>query len=119
MGAAVGTIGRVLVHHALAILAADLRDLLLRHLYLWRHAVSRHRLTVARIHGRAICGIRIVSRIVTRWTIALGHRISGWHVTRHSLRLRHASRGSKCDLCLACEVRPAFDLDNSFQAVLH
>jgi hypothetical protein len=101
---AVGTIGRVLVHEALAILAADLRDLLLllRHLSLWRHAVSWHWLTVAWIHRLTICGIGIVSLIVARRTISLLDRIASGHVSGHLLR--HTSCWDERDLRAAREV---------------
>jgi hypothetical protein len=36
MGPAVGTIARILIHEALAILAPNVCDLLRRHLALWR-----------------------------------------------------------------------------------
>ena len=121
MGPAVGTIGRVLIHETLAILAADLRDLLLRHLTLRRHPVSRHGLTVSWTHRDPVSGVGIVSRIISRIisgrAITLLHRISWGHVALHWLR--HATGWDKCHLCLAGEIRAAFDLDNTLDAVLH
>src|SRR5947209_11329732 len=117
MGPAVGTIGRVLVHQALAILAPNLCDLLLRHLTLLRHSVSRHGLTVSWTHRDPVGWVGIVSRIISGWAIALRYRITGWHVALHWLW--HATWWDKCDLCLASEIRAAFDLDNSLDAVLH
>ncbi len=117
MGPAVRAIGRVLVHEALAIFAADLCDLLLRHLTLWRHPVSWHGLTVAWTRRDSVGWVRIVSRIIPRWAVTLRYRISWGHVALHWLR--HATRWDKCDLCLAGEIRAAFDLDNTLDAVLH
>jgi len=114
MSPTVGTIGRVLVHETLAILAADLRDLLLRHLALRRHPISWHRLTISRT---AVGWVGIVSRIIPRWAVTLRYRISWGHVALHWLW--HATWWDKCDLCLASEIRAAFDLDNSLDAVLH
>ena len=117
MSPAVGTIGRVLVHEALAIFAADLYDLLLRRLTLWRHSVSWHGLTVARIHWLTVSRIGIVSRIVSGRAITLLHGISTGHVALHWLG--HATWRDKCNLCLASEIWAAFDLDNGLNAVLH
>ena len=117
MGPAVGTIGRVLVHEALAIFAADLCDLLLRRLTLWRHSVSRHGLTVSWTHRDPVSWVGIVSRIIPGWAVTLRHRISGGHVALHWLW--HATWWDKCNLCLAGEIWAAFDLDNSLDAVLH
>src|SRR5690348_10852335 len=102
MSSAVGAIGRVLVHQTLTVLATDLCDLLLKHLSLWRHAVSWHGLTVAWIHGLAICGIRIVSLVVARRTISLLDRIASGHVSGHLLR--HTSCWDERDLRAAREV---------------
>src|SRR5260370_40384878 len=77
---AIGAIGRILVHETLAILATDLRDLLLRHLTLRRHPISWHWLSVAWARRGAVGWVGIVSRVVSRWAIALLHRISAWHV---------------------------------------
>src|SRR6266568_1675809 len=100
MGPAVRAIGRVLVHEALAIFAADLCDLLLRHLTLWRHPVSWHRLTVARIHWLTVSRIGIVSRIVSRIVsgraITLLHGIYNGHVALHWLW--HDAWREKCNL---------------------
>src|SRR5229473_3113270 len=104
MSPAIGAIGRILVHETLAILATDLRDLLLRHLTLWRHPVSRHGLTISRT---PVGWVGIVSRIVSGRAITLWHRITWGHVALH--RLWHATRWSKCNLCLARQIRPAFD----------
>jgi hypothetical protein len=117
MGPAVGTIGRVLVHETLAILAADLRDLLLRHLTLWRHPVSWHGLTVAWTCRDSVSWVGIVSRIVPGRTITLLYGIPTLHVALHWLW--HATWWDKCNLCLAGEIRAAFDLDNSLDAVLN
>jgi hypothetical protein len=114
MSPAVGTIGRVLGHETLAILAADLRDLLLRHLTLRRHSVSWHRLTISRT---AVGRVGIVSRIIPGWAITLRYRISWGHVALHWLW--HTAWWDKCNLCLAGEIRAAFDLDDSLDAVLH
>src|SRR6266550_702130 len=114
MSPTVGTIGRVLVHETLAILAADLSDLLLRHLALRRHPISWHRLTISRT---AVGWVGIVSRIIPRWAVTLRYRISWGRVALHWLW--HATWWDKCDLCLASEIRAAFDLDNSLDAVLH
>src|SRR6266581_640899 len=102
MGPAVGTIARILVHEALAILATDLCDLLLRHLTLWRHPV---------------CWVGIVSRVISGWAITLRYRITGRHVALHWLG--HTTWWDKRNLCLAGEIRAALDLDNSLDAVLH
>src|SRR3989454_5733205 len=117
MGPAVGTIGRVLIHEALAILAADLRDLLLRHLTLRRHPVSRHGVTVSWTHRDPVSWVGIVSRIISGRAITLLHRISWGHVALHWLW--HATGWDKCNLCRAGEIWAAFDLDNSLDAVLH
>jgi len=119
MSPTIGAIGRILVHETLAILATDLRDLLLllRHLALLRNAVSWHWLTVAWIHRLTICGIGIVSLIVARRTISLLDRIASGHVSGHLLG--HAAGWSKCNLCLARQIRPAFDLDNGFETVFY
>src|SRR5437870_3069003 len=117
MGPAVGTIGRVLVHEALAIFAADLCDLLLRHLTLWRHPVSRHGLTVTWTRRDSVGWVRIVSRIIPRWAVTLRYRISWGHVALHWLW--HAAWRDKCNLCLAGEIRATFDLDDSLDTVLH
>src|SRR5439155_21783357 len=114
---AVGTIGRILIHEALAILATDLCDLLLRHLTLRRHSVSRHGLTVSWTHRDPISWVGIVSRIIPGWAVTLRHRISWGHVALHWLW--HATWWDKCNLCLAGEIWAAFDLDNSLDAVLH
>src|SRR5712692_7547813 len=117
MSPAIGAIGRILVHKTLAILATDLRDLLLRHLTLGRHPVSWHWLSVAWAHRGAVGWVGIVSRVVSGRPIALLHRISAWHVAWHWLG--HAARWSKCNLCLARQIRPAFDLDNGFETVFY
>src|SRR3989442_4772706 len=114
---AVRAIGRVLVHQALAILAPDLGDLLLRHLTLWRHPVAWHGLTVSWTHRDPVSWVGIVSRIIPGWAATLRHRISGGHVALHWLW--HATWWDKCNLCLAGEIWAAFDLDNSLDAVLH
>src|SRR5438552_8795310 len=114
---AVGTIGRILIHEALAILATDLCDLLPRHLTLPRHPVSRHGLTVSWTHRDPVSWVGIVSRTIPGCAAILRHRISWGHVALHWLR--HATRWDKCNLCLAGEIRAAFDLDNSLDAVLH
>jgi hypothetical protein len=114
MSPAIGAIGRVLVHEALAVLATDLRDLLLRHLTLWRHPVSRHGLTISRT---PVGWVGIVSRIVSGRAITLWYRIAWRHVALHGLW--HATRWSKCNLCLARQIRPAFDLDNGFETVFY
>src|SRR5437016_11694760 len=114
---AVWTIGRILIHEALAILATDLCDLLLRHLTLWRHSVSRHGLTVSWTHRDPVSWVGIVSRIIPGWAVTLRHRISWGHVALHWLW--HATWWDKCNLCLAGEIWAAFDLDNSLDAVLH
>jgi len=113
---AVGTIGRVLVHETLAILASDLRDLLLRHLTLGRHSVSRHWLTVARIHRLTVSRIGIVSLVVSGRSIALLHRISSWHVAWHLLR--HTSCGDERYLSATCEVGATFALQHSLETIL-
>src|SRR2546422_1254965 len=117
MGPAVGTIARILVHEALAILAADLCDLLLRHLTLWRHPVSWHRLTVSWTRRDPVSWVGIVSRVISGWAITLRYRITGRHVALHWLG--HTTWWDKRDLCLAGEIRAAFDLDNSLDAVLN
>src|SRR5881409_500508 len=73
MSPAIGAVSRILVHETLAILATDLRDLLLGHLTLWRHPVSRHGLTISRT---PVGWVGIVSRIVSGRTITLWHRIT-------------------------------------------
>src|SRR5713101_6156399 len=115
MSPAIGAIGRILVHKTLAVLATDLRDLLLRHLTLGRHPISWHWLTVAL--RDSVGWVGIVSRIVSGRTITLWHRITWRHVALH--RLWHATRWSKCNLCLARQIRPAFDLDNGFETVFY
>src|SRR6266571_8242676 len=117
MGPAVRAIGRVLVHEALAIFAADLCDLLLRHLTLWRHPVSWHGLTVAWTSRDSVGWVGIVSRIIPGWAVTLRYRISWRHVALHWLW--HATWRDKCDLCLAGEIRAAFDLDDSLDAILN
>src|SRR3989442_13908104 len=113
MGPAVGTIARILIHQALAILATDLRDLLLRHLTLRRHPVAWHRLTISRT---PVGWVGIVSWIIPGWAVTLRYRISWGHVALHWLW--HATWRDKCNLRLAGEIRAAFDLDNSFDAGL-
>src|SRR2546426_8821428 len=103
MSPAIGAIGRVLVHETLAILATDLRHLLLRYLTLGRHPISWHWLTVAL--RDSVGWVGIVSRIITRWAIALRYLVTGRHVAWHWLG--HAARWSKCNLCLARQIRPA------------
>src|SRR5713226_6676453 len=110
MSPTIGAVGRILVHEALAVLATDLRDLLLRHLTLWRHPVSRHGLTISRT---PVGWVGIVSRIVSGRAITLWHRITWGHVALH--RLWHATRWSKCNLCLARQIRPAFDLTTALR----
>jgi len=114
VSAAVRAIGRVLVHEALTILATHLRDLLLRHLTLLRHPVPWHRLTISRT---PVGWVGIVPWVVSKRAIALLDGIPTRHVTRHLLG--HANWWDKCDLCLAGEIGPAFDLDNGLNAVLH
>jgi hypothetical protein len=116
VGPAVRAIGRVLVHETLAVFATDLCDLLLllRHLTLWRHAVSRHGLTVAWIHGLAICGIGIVSLVVARRTISLLDRIASGHVSL----LRHTACGYERYLCATCKVGTTLDLHNGLETIL-
>src|SRR5438132_13458681 len=80
MGPAVGTIGRVLVHEALAIFAADLCDLLLRRLTLWRPSVSRHGLTVSWTHRDPVSWVGIISRIIPGEAVTLRHRNYWGHV---------------------------------------
>src|SRR2546425_450439 len=99
MSPAVRAIGRVLVHEALAILAPDLCGLLLRHLTLWRHTVSWHRLTISRTRWDPVSRVGIVSRIVSGRAIALRYRITRRHVAWH--RLWHATRWNKSNLRLA------------------
>jgi len=108
MGPAVGTVGRVLIHEALAVLATDLCDLLLRHLHLLRHAVSRHGLAIAWIHRLPICGIGIVSLVVAGRTISLLDGIASGNVSGHLLR--HTSSWNERYLCATCEMGTAFDL---------
>ena len=117
MSPAVRAIGRVLVHQALAILAPDLGDLLLRHLTLWRHPVSWHRLTVSWTCRDPVSWVGIVAWVVSGWAITLRYRITGRHVALHWLG--HTTWWDKRNLCLAGEIRAAFDLDNSLDAVLH
>src|SRR2546425_6338297 len=117
MGPAVGTIGRVLIHEALAILATALCDLLLRHLTLWGQPVSRHRLIVAWTGRDSVGWVGIVSRIISGRAITLLHGIPTGHVALHWLW--HATWWDKRHLCLAGEIRAAFDLDNSLDTVLH
>ncbi len=117
VSSAVRAISRVLVHEALAILAADLCDLLLRHLTLWRHPVSWHRLTVSWTRRDPVSRVGIVSRVISGWAITLWYRITRRHVALHWLW--HASRWSKCYLRLASEIWAAFDLDNTLDAVLY
>src|SRR2546428_11989082 len=116
MGPAVGTIARILVHEALAILASDLCDLLVRHRTVWRHPVSWHRLTVSWTCRDPVSWVGIVSWVVSGWAIALRYRITGRHVALHWLG--DTAWWDKRSLCLAGEVRAAFDLDNSLGAVL-
>ena len=99
---AVGTIRSPLVHEALAVLATNLRDLLLRHLHLLRHPVSWHGLTIAWIHGLPIRGVGIVSWVVARRTISLLDWIASGHVSGHLLR--HTPCRDERYLCAACEV---------------
>src|SRR3989442_14577589 len=105
MGPAVGTIARILIHEALAILATNLRDLLLRHLTLWRHPVSWHwlTLTISWTHRDPVGWVGIVSRIVSGGAITLWYRITWRHVALH--RLWHATRRNECNLCLPGEIR--------------
>jgi hypothetical protein len=117
MGPAVGTIARILIHEALAILAPDLCDLLLRHLTLLRHSVSWHGLTVAWTRRDSVGWVWIVSRIISGWAIPLRYRVTRRHVALHWLW--HATWWDKCNLCLAGEIWAAFDLDNSLDAVLN
>src|SRR5207245_11187866 len=99
MGPAVGTIGRILIHEALAILATDLRDLLLSHLTLRRHSVSRHGLTVSWTDRDPVSWVGIVSRIIPVWAVTLRHRMSWENVALHWLW--HATWCDNGHLCLA------------------
>src|SRR5260370_17027171 len=80
MSPAIGAIGRILVHETLAILATDLRDLLLRHLTLGRHPISWHWLSVAWARRGAVGWVGIVSRVISGRAIALLHRLSPSHL---------------------------------------
>jgi hypothetical protein len=99
---AVGTIRRPLIHEALAVLATNLRDLLLRHLHLLRHAVSRHGLTIAWIHGLPIRWIGIVSLVVSGRTVSLLDWIASGHISGHLLR--HTSCWDERDLSATSEM---------------
>jgi len=114
MSPTIGAVGRILVHEALAVLATDLRDLLLRHLTLWRHPVSRQWAD----HIQDPVGwVGIVSRIVSGRAITLWHRITWGHVA--CIGCGMLLGWSKCNLCLARQIRPAFDLDNGFETVFY
>ncbi len=112
----IGTVARVLVHETLAILAADLGDLLGGHLLLRRHTIPRHRLSIPRTHRHPVARIRIITRIVSWRTITLLHRVSSRHVPWH--RLRNTAGRLESNLCLTSHVWTAFDLDDSLETVL-
>lgn len=116
MSTAVGTVSRVLVHHALAVFASDLCDLLWRHLHLLRHSIPWHGLTVARVHRLSIRRVRIVSWIVARRTISLLNWVASGHVSGHLLR--HTSGRDKGDLCAACKVGTPLDFYDGLETIL-
>ena len=112
MCSTVGARTRIAGHHALAIFASDLCNLLLSHL--WRHIVSRHRLPIP-LHRRSISRIRIIALVVTSGTIALLNWISALHVGL----LRHCPWRHYGDLCPAGKMGTTLTLQYCFETVLN